>query len=172
MLLISNNVQKNKQIRIISGRYLNFLLAHPLSHKRGMVMEMVNRYLLLSHSRYHNKNFKFIINTLLENDYFPEFIFKTINSRLKTLFHKQSKALNNTTNSSPKQRTSWFVLSYIKSVSDKFKSIISNLNMKVIFFSLNKFGSFVNKDVPKESNKNVVKKSKMQRLQCDICRAN
>ena len=41
--------------------------------KRGTIMGMVDRYLLLSHPRYYDKNLKFTINILLENDYPPEF---------------------------------------------------------------------------------------------------
>jgi len=99
-------------------------------------MGMIDRYLLLSYPRYHDKNLKFIINILLENDYLPEFIFEMINSRLKILFHKQFKALNNTTNSSPKQeRTSWFVLPYIK--LSRITLGVSLLSIMIIIINLN-----------------------------------
>jgi len=48
-------------------------------------MGMIDRCLSYSIS---DKNLKFIINTLLENNYSPDFIFETINLSLKTLFHK------------------------------------------------------------------------------------
>jgi hypothetical protein len=70
-----------------SGRYLNFLTAHPLSQKRGTIMGMVDRAFLLSDLKFHKKNIEFIVDTLLTNDY-PAFIFETINSRLKSLIHK------------------------------------------------------------------------------------
>lgn len=123
-----------------SGRYLNFLSAHLLSHKRGTMMGMIDRCVLLSHPRHHDKNFKFIINTLMQNDYPPEFIFETINLRLKMLFNKQSQAIDNASNSLPgHERPSWFILPYIESISDKFRSITSNLNTRLTYFSLNKF---------------------------------
>ncbi|KYQ53305.1 hypothetical protein ALC60_07594, partial [Trachymyrmex zeteki] len=67
-------------------RYLNYLSAHPVAHKKGIVMGMTDRAILLSNPKYHKKNIQFIINTLLKNDYSVDFIFKTINIRLKYLF--------------------------------------------------------------------------------------
>jgi len=71
---------------------------------------MIDRCFSLSHPRYHDKNLKFIINTLLENNHPPDFIFEMIYLRLKALFQNNmtnSKIQNNMTNSPPKQeRTS------------------------------------------------------------------
>jgi len=53
-------------------------------------MSMIDRALLLSHPRYHNKNINFIINTFLQNDYPLQFIFNTINLRLKTIINKRN----------------------------------------------------------------------------------
>jgi len=70
---------------IFSGRYLNFLSQHPLSQKRGTVINMVDRAFLLSHPRFHHDNLRNMINILLNNDYPLKFIFDTINTRLKYL---------------------------------------------------------------------------------------
>jgi len=48
-----------------------------------MVITMADRALLLSQSRFYEKNLHFVINTLLNNDYHLNFIFNTINERLK-----------------------------------------------------------------------------------------
>jgi len=57
-----------------SGRILSFLSNHPLTQKRGVIMNMIDRAFLLSHPKFHQKNFNFIIDTLLSNDYPLQFI--------------------------------------------------------------------------------------------------
>jgi len=52
---------------------------------------MIDRAFLLSHQKFHQKNFNFIINTLLSNNYPLQFIFDTISIRLKTFFKKRTK---------------------------------------------------------------------------------
>jgi hypothetical protein len=90
-----------------SGRYLNFLSAHPLSQKRGTIMGMVDRAFLLSDAKFHQKNIELMVNTLLANDYPAEFIFETINSRLKSLIHKKTlkQAVNDVGISTTNERT-------------------------------------------------------------------
>ncbi|KYM98813.1 hypothetical protein ALC62_10460, partial [Cyphomyrmex costatus] len=61
-----------------SGRYLNFWSQHPVSHKRGTVMGLVDRVILLSNPKFHFDNLCFIIKVLLENDYPLKFIFDNI----------------------------------------------------------------------------------------------
>jgi len=61
---------------------------HPHSQKTDIVMGMVDRVFLLSESKFHEKNVTFIINTLLNNDYPLNFIFNTINNRLKSFIKK------------------------------------------------------------------------------------
>jgi len=52
---------------------------------------MVDRTFLLSHLKYHRDNFNFIIKTFLNNDYFINFIFDTINLRLRSLLKHHTK---------------------------------------------------------------------------------
>ncbi|KYN22199.1 hypothetical protein ALC57_05409, partial [Trachymyrmex cornetzi] len=141
------------------GRYLNYLSSHPISQKKGMV----DKTILLSNPKYHFKNMKFIINTLLENDYPIDFILNTMNARIKLLLHKLTTKVdnNNVTEDSNEERPSWFVLPYAPQMSDKFFSIAKKLDVKLSFFSTNKLNKFikVQKDIlPKFSNKNVVYK--------------
>ena len=51
-------------------------------------MSMMDRIFLLSHSKYYEETLRFIINSLLENDYPIKFIFNMIN-----LFMENSKTL-------------------------------------------------------------------------------
>jgi len=74
-----------------SGRLLNFLSHHPTSQKRRVIISMIDRVFLLSHSRFHEKNLNFfIIETFINNNYLLQFIFNTIYTRLKSL-NKRSK---------------------------------------------------------------------------------
>ena len=53
---------------------------------------------------------KFIVNTLLNNDYPIDFIFNTINSRLKMLFHKlRTKGNSVDSDTTNEERPLWFV---------------------------------------------------------------
>lgn len=74
-----------------SGKYLNFLSQHPLCQKRGTIIGLVDRAFLLSHPRCHQNNLKFIINILLDNNYPLDFIFMTLQDRLKYLFINHNK---------------------------------------------------------------------------------
>jgi len=59
-------------------------------------MRIVDKAFLLSHPKYHKDNFNFIIKTFLDNDYSINFIFVTINLRLRSLLKrlKQTKKTN------------------------------------------------------------------------------
>lgn len=49
-----------------SERFLNFHSYHPLTHKKSVIISLVNRIMLLSHPKFHKKNFTYIINILLK----------------------------------------------------------------------------------------------------------
>jgi len=72
-----------------SGRFLNFLSYHPISHKIGVVMGLVDKTFHLSHPKFHEKNLSFVINILLENSYPLQFIHRIILRRLKSLIHNR-----------------------------------------------------------------------------------
>jgi len=160
-----------------SSRYLNFLSLHPITQKRGSLISMIDRALFLSHPRYHKKNINFIINTFLQNDYPLHFIFETINLRLKTIVNKRNNAHtieeNNNNNKNENNnnliKINWFTIPYFPNISEKFKNIIKNQNVKLSFYSLNKLDRIIKaqKDhLPDYSNKNIVYK-----ISCNNCDA-
>jgi len=59
-----------------SDRFINYYSLHPLSQKRGVIIDMFDRAVLLLYLKYHSENVKFV-NTFLKNDYPIEFIFNT-----------------------------------------------------------------------------------------------
>jgi hypothetical protein len=152
-----------------SGRYLNFMSQHPVSQKRGTIMGMVDRAFLLSHPRYHQKNIKFIIDTLLSNDYPLTFIFDTINTRIKSLLYKRTRIQNEPPPTNEESRGHWFTVPYVPYISEKFKNVVTDLNVNLSFYSLNKLNNYIKaqKDIlPTQSHKNVV-----YRISCKNCDA-
>jgi len=103
---------------------------------------------------------------LLEYDYPLDLIFNTISLRIKSLVNdKIVRYKNNNENCSDKKI--WFTVPFIKTISEKFKSITNGAGLS--FFSMNKHNSLikVHKDfLPKASNMNVVYK-----ISCKNCDA-
>jgi len=52
---------------------------------------MIDKIFLLSHPKFHERNLNFIIDTFINNNYPLQFIFNTIQTRLKSLFNKKTK---------------------------------------------------------------------------------
>jgi len=109
-----------------SGRVLNFLSHHPTSQKRGVIISMIDRVFLLSHPRFHEKNLRFVVETFISNGYPLQFIFETIRMRLKSLFNKQTK--KQVTENNNEERTSWFVIPFIKKVTSQINSKIYRMD--------------------------------------------
>jgi len=85
---------------------------------------MIDRIFLLSHPKFHERNLNFIIETFINNNYPLQFIFNTIQIRLKSLFKRTKKQV---TDIPEEERINgWFFISYIQKVTDKFKNIASS----------------------------------------------
>jgi len=65
-----------------SGRFLNYSLQHPFTHKKGTIISLIDRVILLSHPEFHKKNFDLIIKIRMDNGYPLDLIFMTIKKRL------------------------------------------------------------------------------------------
>jgi len=149
-----------------SGRYLNFLSQHPFSQKRGTVMGLVDRVFFLAHPEFHLDNLKFVITLLLENDYPLRFVFDTINTRLKYLIRaRQNRTVNNPNESNKK----WFAVPFIRSLSEKFKHVIKDLDARIAYYSLNKLGSIIKRH--KDSLPDSFKMNVVYKLKCSDCNA-
>ncbi|KYM95054.1 hypothetical protein ALC62_14310, partial [Cyphomyrmex costatus] len=99
-IIISNNslIFDWYQKPTFSGRFLNFMSQHPVSQKIGIIYGLVDRTFHLSHPNFQEKNLKFIVKILLENDYPKDFIFQNINARIKKLINKQNLEIETTSN--------------------------------------------------------------------------
>jgi len=130
-------------------------------------MSMIDRIILLSHPKYHEKNLNFMIETFLGNGYPLEFIINTTSIRLKKLFNKKTKIQNENINDDGYK--GWFLIPFIPKLTEKFKNIANMLKSKLAFISLHKLGRIIKaqKDtLPVSSNKNVV--YKLNCKDCDI----
>lgn len=72
---------------------INFMSQHYLSQKRGTTLDIVDET-SLSHPKFHQK-INLVMETLLNNDYPLNFIFDTINNRLRSLLNKRTGRQNN-----------------------------------------------------------------------------
>ena len=123
-----------------SGKYLNFLSKHPISQKRDTIKSLVDK--ALSDAK-NTENLKFVINTLLENDYSLDFIFNTVNKRIHSLMKQKVETPIHSNNEIESDRTSWFSFIYIfYSLTEKFKQF-NNKDSKVGFYSTNKLQKFI-----------------------------
>ena len=156
-----------------SGRYLNFSSQHPICQKRGTVIGLIDRVIHLSHPNFHSKNFSLIIEILLNNNYPLDFIFKTIQDRIKSLICKSN--IHNNIHNKQKQKkknetgSSYFTVPYVNNLSEKFRDITRDLDVVISFFSLNKLDNLIktHKDkLPYVSHSNVVYK-----INCNNCNA-
>jgi len=104
-----------------SGRFLSFMSSHPISQKRGIITNMVDKVLRLSHPKFHEKNLNFIIKIFLDNDYPIEFIFEAIRTRIKTLTHRNLVTPTDMKIDNDKDKVHWFTIPYIPNVSEQIK---------------------------------------------------
>jgi len=150
-----------------SGRLLNFHSKHPLIHKIGVITNMVDKILLLSHPEFHEKNFSFLINMLLNNNYPLDLIFSSIKKRLSTKFNQLNNQRDHDV--SLKIKENYFVIPYTEHTGEKFIQFFKNIpNFKLTFRGTNRLSKFikVQKDpLPTLFHSNVV--YKINCLQCD-----
>jgi len=144
------------------------MLQHPHSQKKDIIIDMVDRAFLLSEPKFHEKNLTLVINTL-NNDYPLNFIFNTVNNRLKSLLHKKTnKQTDSSSSENVIKKSPWFLVPYVPRISNKFKNIFRDLDIKLSFHSINKLNKFKpQKDtLTVMSNKNVV-----YQISCKNCNA-
>ncbi|EFN70399.1 hypothetical protein EAG_11686, partial [Camponotus floridanus] len=104
------------------------------------------------------------------NGYPGKFIFNTITGRIKLLIHNHhAPQVTSSILPSPSPTQSFFVIPYIKGVSEHFKDIVGNLNKSLAHVFLNKLNCFIKtyKDpLPMDYQSNVVYK-----ISCTDCSA-
>lgn len=151
-----------------SGRYLN-LSNHLIEDKRAVIIGQFDRIIYLSHPKFQENNISKMIKTLMDNDYPLDFIFITINNRIKSLSHKYNLEENtqeNSNNNFNNNRTKrFFAVPYLNKISKKFKRTADKFGFRIAYKLMNKLDKFIKtrKDVfKKEENCNVVHKINYQ----------
>lgn len=151
-----------------SGRYLNYHSHHPISHKKGIIIGLTDRIVMLSHPRFHEKNLTKAIKILLDNCYPLDFIFNTIRDRLKKLLFKNDHNINVEVSENNNNKK-WFTVPFTDTTSREFSSIIRNCNFRLAFSIPNNLKNFIKtgKDpLDTSSHCNVV-----YRISCNDCEA-
>ena len=161
--------------KTFSGRLLSFLSQHPLCHKIGIIYSLVDRAILLSHPYFHQKNLELCINILLDNGYPLEVIFNKINLRLKTLYNGKLSYTSDTRHGIPNDvstsdtRKKFFVIPYIKKVSEVAASVIDKSETIIGYRVINKLNKFVK--VHKDVNQLAVNNNVVYKIPCKGCNA-
>jgi len=154
-----------------SGRFLNFHspYKHPFIRKKGTMISLIDRIILLSHPEFHKNNFDFIIKVLWDNGYPLNLIFSTIKRLLYSRFFRHKPLKPSQTTNSHNTRTTYFTIPYISFIANKFIQYFKNISFcKLAFTCYNKLNQFikVHKDpLPITSRPNVV--YKINYLKCD-----
>ncbi|KYN07988.1 hypothetical protein ALC62_01038 [Cyphomyrmex costatus] len=149
-----------------SGRYLNFFSNHPMCHKKGVIISLIDRIILLSHPKFHSNNITELIRILIGNGYPLKFLFSCINDRINSLKYYNINR-NSIMNNGIKRKNNYLVVPYHKNVSEKFKNIINIPNTDIAYKPINNLSSIIKtgKDkLDKFDNTNVVYK-----INCKDC---
>ncbi|KYQ59927.1 hypothetical protein ALC60_01023 [Trachymyrmex zeteki] len=148
--------------KAFSGRFLNFNSHHPLYHKRGVIYSLVDKIIRLCHPRFQQNNLIKAINIFLNNGYPLDFIFSSIQKRIK--FH-----INKSGTVEKKIKEKFFTIPYVSSVSERFAPIANRCHCKLAFSIPNSLNKFIKKgkdQLDPLCNQNVVYK-----ISCDDCEA-
>jgi len=171
LLRIDNKIQINWfHKKTFSGRYLSFFSSHPTCHKIGVIYNIVDRVFLLSHPRFHQENLEYCIDILLENGYPLTLLFKKINDRIRTLINIKRKSFSKNVDSiATKESKKFFVIPYIKNISESITSATNNSEFTMGYRVLNKLNKFIktHKDPNQPSGSNNV----VYKIHCMDCDA-
>ena len=108
---------------------MNFNSNHPIEHKKGVVIDLLDRILFLSHPKFHNINISSLTLITLQRNGCPlKFLFTTMNNRIKILslkknfdFIKEQNVNSNVDSSIINKK--FFTIPYLKKTSEKFKLV-------------------------------------------------
>jgi len=104
---------------------------------------LIDRTVLLSHPKFHEKNLKAVINTLLENCFPLTFIFTTINTRIRTLANRTGIDSDNKNQLGHIKEKTFFTIPYIKSVSESFRPIANKYGFNIAYSVPNTLNKYV-----------------------------
>jgi len=130
---------------------------------------------LLSHPDFQEKNIELCIKLLLENGYPLNLIFQKINERLKKLFNKKSTSNLNknitthSTDTSDSVTKKYFIIPYIRNISEITTSLINKLIFTVRYRGLNKLDRIIK--IHKDQTEHQYKNNVIYKIYCENCNA-
>ena len=74
-----------------SGRVLHYFSHHPTHQKRAIIYNLIDRAVLLSNKKQHQKNIETVKNILKNNKYLNNFIEKNIKIRLNNIKYNNNQ---------------------------------------------------------------------------------
>jgi len=154
-----------------SGRFLNFHSHHPFLHKKGTIISLVDRVILLSHPEFHKEKFNFIINTLIDNGYPLNLIFSVIKRKLYCRFQTcELQKRNVLENSQVTNLQPYFTIPYVSCIANKFIQFLKNISFcKLSFSCLNKLNKFIK--VHKDMLSTTTRSNVVYKIECSNCDA-
>jgi len=158
--------------KTFSGRFLSFLSNHPIYHKIGTIYNLVDRAFLLSHPDFHQKNIELCIKLLLDNGYPLDLIFEKINKRLKKLItttNHNKIIVNHSTDTIDKDQKKFFIIPYIRNISEITATLINRSLFTVGYRCLNKIDNIIK--VHKDHTEHIHKSNIVYKIHCNNCDA-
>lgn len=162
-IIYTNWYRKNTK----TTRYINFHSYTATKYKRSIITNLVDHAIILSDTKFHEQNIKYIIDILLINDYPLNFITKNIHKRLNYLKIKNrndSISLNTNFNNNPNSSTNqnihntnisqntnpilqinqnfnnFSTIPYIPFLSEKIAKVLQPFNIHTSFINHNTLG--------------------------------
>ncbi|RLU15076.1 hypothetical protein DMN91_012963 [Ooceraea biroi] len=146
-----------------SGRYINYFASNPLQHKINVITNLVDRAILLSDERFHDKNIQILNSILIINCYPPEFINKHVRNRLKQIEYRKTKN-NGSSNNENKIR---MCIPYVKGFSECVARILRGCQVNVTHVINKTLDGIVKCEKDKLERKN--KTDVIYRINCKDC---
>lgn len=126
-----------------SGRLLHYRSNNPISQKKAVVYNLVDKAILLSDTRFYSENLNIVRNILLQNHYPIKFINENIKKRFRHLSHNDNN--NNNDNQNEQDRKNFIVLPYHSLTSKPLSNVFKEFQTETIFKNNNKLDSIVRK---------------------------
>lgn len=182
--IVNNNILIDwYQKDTCSGRVLSYFSGHPMCHKIGIIYNLTDRCLLLSHPLFYNKNIRLIIEILLNNGFPLDLIFSKINQRIKYLVSNnvllnrdnnvltQSKKISEMDDDNGKKI---IVFPYINKITEmivsSFKKKTNNkANILVGYRCMNKLNKIIR--THKDTNEHTQNSNVVYKICCNECDA-
>ncbi|KYN30074.1 hypothetical protein ALC57_00467 [Trachymyrmex cornetzi] len=152
-----------------SARFLNFYSHHPYCHKRSVIIGAVDKIVLLSHPRFHQKNLTEAINIFLENVYPLDFIFSTIRKRLNYHIYYNNNNTDINLNKKIKATQKYFTVPYVKDISESFLPIAFKLGCKLSYTIPNSLKNYIKRG--KDQLDSLSHQGVVYKIFCEDCEA-